>query len=248
MGIRGLSCIFPVPDIKKTAEYYVNKLGFRAVEYLDCKEPHICLYREGSTILLLQAYTDRVTPNRTLYGYGYDAYLYADNQEEMEKEYTEKNVKFVRHLNVTDYKNKEFVIEDIDGRWLAIGLKIKDEDYETEAKSKWGDTEAYKEYEEKSKDYSKGQKKDLASNLDHIMGEFAVCMQSGAEPSSDAAQELVKKLQNHISANYYHCTKEILAGLGQMYVLDERFKKNIDKHAEGTAAFICEAIEVYYKD
>jgi hypothetical protein len=36
-------------------------------------------------------------------------------------------------------------------------------------------------------------------------------------------------------------------GLGQMYVADERFKNNIDKHASGTAAFICEAIEVYCK-
>lgn len=64
-------------------------------------------------------------PNRTLYGYGYDAYLYTENQELLEKEFTEKEVKFVKCLNTTDYQNKEFVIEDIDGRWLAFGLKIK---------------------------------------------------------------------------------------------------------------------------
>jgi hypothetical protein len=55
----------------------------------------------------------------------------------------------------------------------------------------------------------------------------------------------VKTLQDHITGNYYHCTKEILAGLGQMYVADERFKSNIDRHGSGTAAFICEAIAVY---
>ena len=125
MSFRGLSCIFPVPDIKKTAEYYVNKLGFYAVEYLDCKEPHICLYRDNSEIILLQANTDRVIPNRELYGYGFDAYLYTANQEEMAKEFLDKGVKFARELEVTDYQNREFVIEDIDGRWVAVGLKIK---------------------------------------------------------------------------------------------------------------------------
>ena len=54
-------------------------------------------------------------------------------------------------------------------------------------------------------------------------------------------------LQNHITENYYHCTREILFGLGQMYVADERFKNNIDKHADGTAAFIRDAITAYCK-
>ena len=122
----GLSCIFPVPDIKKTAEFYITNLGFKAVEYLHCKEPHICLYRDRTEILLLQANTEKVLPNREQYGYGYDAYLYTDEQESLEKDLLEKGVKIVKPLNVTDYQNKEFVIEDLDGRWLAFGLKMKD--------------------------------------------------------------------------------------------------------------------------
>jgi uncharacterized glyoxalase superfamily protein PhnB len=124
MNMRGLSCIFPVPDIKKTAEYYQTCLGFTAVEYLYCREPHICLYLDKIEIVLLQANTDRIQPNRELYGYGYDAYLYTDDQEDLEKELVSKGVKVVRPLSTTDYQNREFVIEDIDGRWLAIGLKI----------------------------------------------------------------------------------------------------------------------------
>ena len=77
------------------------------------------------------------------------------------------------------------------------------------------------------------------------MAEFAVCMKNGEPVDSAPAQNLVKLLQSHITENYYHCTNDILAGLGQMYVADERFKNNIDKHADGTAAFICQAIEVY---
>ncbi|MEY8426859.1 VOC family protein [Lachnospiraceae bacterium 46-15] len=123
MSMRGLSCIFPVPDIKKTAEYYVSNLGFSAVEYLNCEEPHICLYLDKIEIVLLQANTDRIQSNRELYGYGYDAYLYTDNQESLEKDFVSKGVNVVRPLNITDYQNREFVIEDIDGRWLAFGLK-----------------------------------------------------------------------------------------------------------------------------
>lgn len=85
MSLLGISCIFPAPDIEKTAAFYENKLGFRAAPYLDCQDPHICLYKDNVEIILLQASTDQVLPNRELYGYGYDAYFYTDNQEHLEK-------------------------------------------------------------------------------------------------------------------------------------------------------------------
>ena len=119
------------------------------------------------------------------------------------------------------------------------------EKYTTEAKEKWGKTDAYKEYETKTRNYSKQKWNDIAVGMDHIMKEFALCMRKNESPGSTEAQNLVKMLQNHITENYYLCTKEILAGLGQMYVADERFKNNIDKHENGTAAFISEAIAVY---
>ena len=118
-------------------------------------------------------------------------------------------------------------------------------EFEIEAKEKWGDTDAYKEHAERTKNYSKQKWADLSAGMDHIMAEFALCMKNGEPPASAEAQSLVKTLQNHITENYYQCTNEILAGLGQMYVSDERFKSNIDKHADGTAAFVCEAIGVY---
>lgn len=78
-----------------------------------------------------------------------------------------------------------------------------------------------------------------------IFAEFAACKDSGASADSVEAQTLVAKLQAHITANYYTCTDKILAGLGKMYVADERFKKNIDKYGEGIAEFASAAIEVY---
>ena len=119
------------------------------------------------------------------------------------------------------------------------------ERHKAEAKERWGKTDAYKEHEEKTRNYSKQKWNDLAVEMDHIMAEFALCMRKDERPDSTESQALVQTLQDHITQNYYLCTNEILAGLGQMYVADERFKNNIDKHADGTAAFIRDAIAVY---
>lgn len=116
---------------------------------------------------------------------------------------------------------------------------------QAEAREKWGKTEAYKEHAERTKNYSRQRLNDLAEGLDNIMAAFAACRKRGEAPDSAEAQGLVKTLQDYITGNYYHCTDEILAGLGQMYVADERFRSNIDKHGDGTAAFICEAIGIY---
>lgn len=48
-----------------------------------------------------------------------------------------------------------------------------------------------------------------------------------------------------ITENHYTCTKKILADLGEMYVGDERFKANIDRHGIGTAEFMSDAIKAY---
>ena len=78
-----------------------------------------------------------------------------------------------------------------------------------------------------------------------LLWELAACKDSGASADSAEAQALVAKLQAHITENYYTCTDEILAGLGKMYVADERFKKNIDKYGEGTAEYVTEGIRIY---
>ena len=117
--------------------------------------------------------------------------------------------------------------------------------YETEARERWGDTDAYREHEQKTKNYTKEKWADANDGLMAVFAEFAVLKTSGATADSIEAQALVAKLQAHITENYYTCTHEILAGLGKMYVADERFKKNIDKSGEGVAEFASKAIEIY---
>ena len=117
--------------------------------------------------------------------------------------------------------------------------------YEAEARERYGNTAAYREHEQKTRNYTKEKWAEANDGLMAIFAEFAACKVSGASADSAEAQALVAKLQAHITANYYTCTDEILAGLGQMYVADERFKKNIDKYGEGTAEFVAEGIRIY---
>ena len=119
--------------------------------------------------------------------------------------------------------------------------------YEQEVQQKWGHTPAYKEYKEKTGHHSAQNFNDLAAQMELIFQSFADCMLKGESPDSAAAQTHVKTLQNHITEHYYHCTNEILSGLGQMYVCDERFRNNIDKHADGTAHFVSEAIAAFVR-
>ena len=117
----------------------------------------------------------------------------------------------------------------------------------SEVHSCWGNTNAYREHEQKTKNYTKEKWAEANDGMMAIFAEFAACKQNGAEADSNEAQALVAKLQAHITANYYTCTDEILAGLGKMYVADERFKKNIDKYGDGTAEFAADAIAAYTK-
>ena len=119
--------------------------------------------------------------------------------------------------------------------------------YEDEAKQRWGDTDAYKESQAKTAGYSKDKWNHVFAGMNGVFAEFAECRNSGESADSNNAQQLVKKLQDYITANFYCCTDNILAGLGQMYVCDERFKNNIDSHCEGTAEFVSEAIKIYCK-
>ncbi len=120
-------------------------------------------------------------------------------------------------------------------------------DYENEARVRWGDTDAYRQHTDKTKHYTKEKWAEINEGLMAIFAEFAACRTGGASADSAEAQALAAKLQAHITEHYYTCTHEILAGLGQMYTADERFRQNIDRYGDGTAAYASAAIAAYCK-
>ena len=117
------------------------------------------------------------------------------------------------------------------------------EEYAAEAKERWGDTDAYRESARRTAKYSKEDYKRLEAEAGEIFAAFGALV--GTDPADERVQALVKRWQAHITANYYTCTDEILAGLGQMYMLDERFAQNIDQHGAGAAKLMSAAIAVY---
>ena len=121
-------------------------------------------------------------------------------------------------------------------------------DYKTEARERWGDISAYREHERKTKNYSKEKWAEINDGLMAIFAEFAECKNHEYDVNLPEVQSLVGKLQDYITRNYYTCTDEILAGLGEVYVADKRFEKNIDRYGEGTAEFASIAIAVFCQE
>lgn len=168
----------------------------------------------------------------------------------------QKALKEQRKLLILKKQRLERIIDALDnaqkGKITMNAFDNNDYDtarkqYEVEAKERYGKTDAYKEHEQKTASYSNDKWQQVNDGLNAVLAEFAECLKNGQAPDCDEAQSIVKKLQNYITENFYTCTNEILKGLGQMYVADERFKANIDKHLEGTAQFISKAIEIYCK-
>ncbi|MCQ2420375.1 MAG: MerR family transcriptional regulator [Clostridia bacterium] len=116
--------------------------------------------------------------------------------------------------------------------------------YEEQAKNTWGETDAYKEYEQKTAQTAEADRKQLARQMMQLMADFgSIKARSPADPT---VQEKVQQLRDFITANYYTCTKPILSGLGQMYAVGGEMTENIDAAGgAGTGAFIAAAIREY---
>ena len=118
-------------------------------------------------------------------------------------------------------------------------------EYKDEVKQKWGNSSEYKEYLEKSKNYSKESFENITTGMENIFLKFSKNFELNINYQSEETQSLVAELKDFITNNFYKCTNDILYGLGKMYINDERFKTNIDKHCLGTAEYVNNAIEYY---
>ena len=158
------------------------------------------------------------------------------NLLEIKRSHLEQLIAHARTIQQTGVRNMDF---------SAFDTSEMDR-YTAEAKAKWGKTDAYQEYEQKTAGQTKEQ---LRSTGDDLMGIFA---QFGAirhlSPDCAQTQGLVAKLQGFITEHYYTCTKPILSGLGQMYIAGDSMTENIDRAGgEGTARFAHDAIDIYCK-
>lgn len=119
-------------------------------------------------------------------------------------------------------------------------------EFKEEVEQRWGDSDAYKESDRRTSGYKKEDWQGIMSNMDEIFK--ALANHIGEDVASEPVQTLVEAWKDHITKYFYECTPEILNGLGDMYVMDERFTKNMDKYGEGFAKFMDEAIKYYCKN
>ncbi|MFF8844774.1 MerR family transcriptional regulator [Streptomyces sp. NPDC015127] len=116
------------------------------------------------------------------------------------------------------------------------------DDYAEEVVQRWGDTDAYKESARRSASYTKEDWQRIQREGDEITGRFVALMEAGEEAGSEAAMDVAEEHRRWISRNHYACSYEMHTCLGEMYVTDERFTRNIDKAKQGLAAYERDAI------
>lgn len=116
------------------------------------------------------------------------------------------------------------------------------DDYAEEAERRWGQTEPYRESQRRAATYRKDDWQRIRAETGDLYRRFAEAMRSGQPATSEPVMDLAEEHRRQISQWFYECTYEIHRGLAEMYVTDPRFTENIDRTAEGLAAYLREAI------
>ena len=152
----------------------------------------------------------------------------------LKRDHLDRLIEHARQMKIKEELKMDFKAYD----------KSKIEAYKNLAKETWGETEAYKEYEQKSASQTDTEKRQAAEDLMSIFYEFGDMKK--LDPATEEVQRQVKKLQDFITEKYYTCTNQILAGLGKMYAAGGEMTQNIDvAGGRGTAEFTAKAIEIY---
>lgn len=152
----------------------------------------------------------------------------------MKKEHLENLILFARGIKGIGVNYMDF---------KAFDTKKIDE-YTKLAKEQWGHTAEYKEYEEKTKSWSKDDEAAIADEFMKIFVEFG--KMKAMEPSDEPVQAQVKKLQDYITEHFYTCSPKILNSLGKMYAGGGELTENIDAAGgAGTSEFVSKAIGHY---
>ncbi|WP_257348687.1 MerR family transcriptional regulator [Pseudalkalibacillus decolorationis] len=121
------------------------------------------------------------------------------------------------------------------------GFDFSHNPYEKEARERWGD-EAVDQSNAKINNMTKDQQKVMGDEMNAIYRKLAD-LRNGS-PDSEEAQAAIKEWYEFLN-NMGDYSLDAFKGLGQMYVDDERFTKNIDQFGEGLAKFMRDTMAVY---
>lgn len=125
---------------------------------------------------------------------------------------------------------------------LEVFGDFEPDEHAAEAEERWGDTDAYRESARRTASYTKADWRQLSDEANAINAKLLALEDGGVPPADSRAMDLAEEHRAHISKWFYACSPEIHAGLGEMYVADQRFKDNIDKVGAGFAEYLSAAI------
>ncbi len=114
--------------------------------------------------------------------------------------------------------------------------------YEDEARERWGDTDAWAQSKQRTSKYDKADWQRIQDEAAAINERFVALMQAGTLATSVEAMAVAEEHRSHLSRWFYDCDHEFHRNLGEMYVTDHRFTENIDQAAPGLAAYMRDAI------
>lgn len=157
---------------------------------------------------------------------------------ELERQRLSKLIKTItttiNHMNKKSTISNQDLYEGFDREEMAA--------YATEAKERWGHTEAYKQSQERTKHWTKEDYKRISEEGNAFTQTIADAMPKGIDDTG--VQELIQKHYDAIKV-FYDCGLGMYQQLGAMYIQDERFKAYYEKFAPGLAQFMKEAIDFY---
>ena len=116
------------------------------------------------------------------------------------------------------------------------------EEYEAEARERWGRTDSYKESMRRTRRYTRDDWTRIKAEAEDVMARLAALLDEGAEAASRPVRRLAEEHRCHIDRWFYPCSHAMHAGLADMYVADPRFAEYFEKRGRGLAAFFREAI------
>jgi len=113
--------------------------------------------------------------------------------------------------------------------------------YMDEAKQKWGDTQAWKQSQERTKNFKKEDWDKLKEDGVAFMKKWAAAKEAGEDIKGPVAQSLVDEQYAGLRL-FYEPNVPMFRNLASMYVDDQRFADNYDKYTPGLAIFVRDAI------
>lgn len=145
----------------------------------------------------------------------------------------------IRQHLITSLEHEENIMAN-DTKFVAFDGFDPDQ-YEAEAAQQWGETDAYKESTRRTKNYTKDDWARYKREADALNREMVEVMQAGHAADSAEAIAVVEQMRQQIDTWFYPCSRQMHAQLGEMYVIDERFKATYEAIQDGMAEFMKQA-------